>query len=141
MIKKIHHIAVAVKNLDEAVQLYENLFGVKASKIKDVPEQGIKAALIPIGDGGEIEFLEPIDPNSGVAKFLEGRGEGIHHICLEVDHIDQTLADIAAKGCQLIDKKARKGLAGQIGFLHPKSTKGVLIELAETEKNRTSENI
>ena len=132
MIKRVHHVAIAVKNLDEAVKLYENLFGVKASKVEVVPEQGVKSALIPIGDGGEIEFLEPIDPNGGVAKFLENKGEGIHHICLEVDNINQSLTELAEKGCQLIDKQGRKGLAGQIGFLHPKSTKGVLIELAET---------
>ena len=132
MIKKVHHVAIAVKNLDEAVKLYENLFGVKASKIENVPEQGVKAALIPIGDGSEIELLEPIDPNSGIAKFLESKGEGIHHICLEVDNIDQTLNTVAEKGCQLIDKKSRKGLTGQIGFLHPRSTKGVLIELVQT---------
>jgi len=135
MIKRVHHVAIAVRNLDEAVKLYENLFGVKASKVEVVPEQGVKAALIPIGDGGEIEFLEPVDPNGGVAKFLENKGEGIHHICLEVDNIDQTLTEIAEKGCQLIDKQGRKGLAGQIGFLHPKSTKGVLIELAETTEH------
>ena len=132
MIKKVHHVAIAVKNLDEALKLYETMFGVKASKIEVVPEQGVKAALIPIGDGGEIELLEPVDPNGGVAKFLESRGEGIHHICLEVDNIDQALNTVAERGCQLIDKKGRKGLAGQIGFLHTKSTKGVLIELAQT---------
>jgi len=132
MIKKVHHVAIAVKNLDEALKLYETMFDVKASKIEVVPEQGVKAALIPIGDGGEIELLEPVDPNGGVAKFLESRGEGIHHICLEVDNIDQALNTVAERGCQLIDKKGRKGLAGQIGFLHPKSTKGVLIELAQT---------
>jgi methylmalonyl-CoA/ethylmalonyl-CoA epimerase len=135
MIKKVHHVAIAVKNLDEAVKLYENLFDVKASKVEVLPEQGVKTALIPIGDDGEIEFLEPTDPHGGVAKFLKSRGEGIHHICFEVDHIDQTLTEIAEKGCQLIDKKGRKGLAGQIGFLHPKSTKGVLIELAETREH------
>ncbi|MFC1905738.1 methylmalonyl-CoA epimerase [Chloroflexota bacterium] len=132
MIKKVHHVAIAVKNIEEALKLYEEIFGIKACKITNVPEQGVKAALIPIGNGGEIEFLEPIDPNSGVAKFIENKGEGIHHICLEVDNIDQELNTIAGKGYQLIDKKGRKGLAGQIGFLHPKSTKGVLIELAQT---------
>jgi len=132
MIKKVHHVAIAVRKLDEALKVYENLFGVKASKIENVPEQGVKAALIPIGDGSEIEFLEPIDPNGGVAKFLESRGEGIHHICFEVDNIDQVLKTVAEKGCQLIDRKSRKGLAGQVGFLHPKSTKGVLIELVQT---------
>ncbi|MFH1639010.1 MAG: methylmalonyl-CoA epimerase [Chloroflexota bacterium] len=132
MIKRVHHVAIAVTNIDEALKLYENLFGVKVSKIEAVPEQGVKAAMITMGDGGEIEFLEPIDPNCGVAKFLENKGEGIHHICLEVDDIDKTLSSLAEKGCQLIDKKSRKGLAGQIAFLHPKSTEGVLIELAQT---------
>ncbi len=132
MIKKVHHIAIAVKNVDETAKLFEHLFNIKAGKVAIVPEQGVKAALIPIGEGGEIELLEPVDPSGGVAKFLENRGEGIHHICFEVDNIDETLADIAGKGYQLIDKKGRKGLAGQIGFLHPRSTKGVLIELAET---------
>jgi methylmalonyl-CoA epimerase len=132
MIKKVHHVAMVVRNLDEAIKLYENLFCVRPSKIETIPEQGVRAALIPIGDGGEIELLEPIDPNGGVAKFLEVKGEGIHHICFEVDDIDCTLNSVAEKGCKLIDKKSRKGLAGKIGFLHPKSTCGVLIELAET---------
>jgi methylmalonyl-CoA/ethylmalonyl-CoA epimerase len=134
MIKKIHHVAIAVRNLDKALNLYESLFGLKASKIETVPEQGVKTALIPVGDGSKIEFLEPIDPNGGVAKFLKSRGEGIHHICLEVDNIDQTLNTIAEKGCQLIDKESRKGPDGRIGFIHPKSTKGVLIELTQTNE-------
>lgn len=137
MIKKVHHVAIAVKNLEEVLKLYENLFGIKASKIETVPEQGVKTALISVGDGSEIEFLEPIDPNGGVAKFLESRGEGIHHICLEVDNIDQALDTLSQKGCQLIDKKSRNGLAGQIGFLHPRSTKGVLIELTQTNKENS----
>jgi len=131
MIKKVDHIAIAVKNLDEALKLYDNLFGVKASKIETIPQQGVKAALLPIGEGAEIELLEPIDPQSGVAKFIESRGEGIHHICLEVDNVDEELGSLANKGVQLIDKQGRPGLAGKVGFLHPKSTKGVLIELAE----------
>ena len=137
MIKKLHHVSIAVKNLDEALKLYEQLFDLKASKIEVVPEQGVKAALIPIGDGAEIEFIEPIDPTGGVAKFLESKGEGIHHICLEVDNIDQALNTISERGCQLIDKKSRNGLAGKIGFLHPKSTKGVLIELAQTDEEKS----
>ncbi len=135
MIKKVHHVAIAVRNLDEALKLYENLFGIKASKIETVPEQGVKAALIPIGDSTEIEFIEPIDPNGGVAKFLQSRGEGIHHICLEVDNVDQALNTISQRGGQLIDQKSRKGLGGRIGFVHPKSTKGVLIELTQADKN------
>lgn len=131
MIKRVHHVAIAVKNLDEALQLYDNLFGAKPSKIETLPQQGVKAALLPMAEGGEIELLEPIDPESGVAKFLESRGEGIHHICLEVENVDQELRTLADKGVQLIDKEGRPGLAGRVGFLHPKSTKGVLIELAQ----------
>jgi len=130
MIKRVDHIAIAVKSLDEALGVFESLFGLKPSHTETVPEQGVKAALIPIGDG-EIEFLEPIDPEGGVAKFIERRGEGIHHICLEVDNIDEELKSLAARGVELIDKQARKGLAGRIGFLHPRAAKGVLIELAQ----------
>ena len=130
MIKNFNHVAIAVKSLDESLSLFENLFGLKATKIETVPDQGVKAALIPIGSG-EIELLEPIDPNGGVAKFIATRGEGIHHICLEVDNTDKELQSLAGKGVQLIDKVGRKGLAGRVGFIHPKSTKGVLIELAQ----------
>jgi len=131
MIKKVHHVAIAVKNLDEALQLYDTLFGAKPSKIETVSQQGVKAALLPMAEGGEIELLEPIDPQSGVAKFLESRGEGIHHICFEVENIDQELCTLADKGAQLLDKQGRPGLAGKVGFIHPKSTKGVLIELVQ----------
>jgi methylmalonyl-CoA epimerase len=131
MIKKVHHVAIVVKNLDEALELYDNLFGIKPSKIEMIPQQGVKAALLPMAEGGEIELLEPIDAQSGIAKFLESRGEGIHHICFEVDNVDNELCTLADKGAQLIDKEGRLGLAGKVGFIHPKSTKGVLIELAQ----------
>jgi methylmalonyl-CoA epimerase len=131
MIKKVHHVAVVVKNLDEALELYDNLFGAKPSKIETIQQQGVKAALLPMAEGGEIELLEPIDPQSGVAKFLESRGEGIHHICFEVENVDQELCTLANKGAQLLDKQGRPGLAGKVGFIHPKSTKGVLIELVQ----------
>jgi methylmalonyl-CoA/ethylmalonyl-CoA epimerase len=130
MIKKVDHVAIAVRNLDEGLKTYENLLGIKPSHIEEVPDQGIKAAVIVVGDV-EIELIEPTNPDSGVAKFLEKKGEGIHHICLEVDDIDKELESLAAKGIDLIDKQGRKGLAGKIGFLHPRSTKGVLIELAQ----------
>jgi methylmalonyl-CoA/ethylmalonyl-CoA epimerase len=131
MIKRIHHVAIAVNNLDEALELYETLFDTKHSKIETLQQQGVKAALLPMAEGGEIELLEPIDPQSGVAKFLESRGEGIHHLCFEVENVDQELCTLADKGVQLIDSQGRLGLAGKVGFIHPKSTKGVLIELAQ----------
>ena len=130
MIKKVDHISIAVKNLEEGLKIYENLLGIKPSHVEEVPDQGIKAAMIQVGDV-EIEIIQPINPDSGVAKFLDKKGEGIHHICLEVDDVDRELESLAARGTELIDKKGRKGLAGKIGFLHPRSTNGVLIELAQ----------
>jgi len=131
MIKRVDHIAIVVKNLDEALQLYNNVFGVKPSKIETLEKEGVKAAILHMGEEGEIELLEPINPQGGVAKFLETRGEGIHHICLEVDNIERELKALADRGVQMLDKQSRPGLAGMIGFIHPKATKGVLYELAE----------
>ena len=130
MIKGLLHVAIAVKNLDEALAVWESVFGLKPSHIEEVPEQGAKAALIPVGDGA-IERLEPINPEGGVAKFIERKGEGIHHICLRVDNIDKELKSLAERGVELIDKVGRKGLAGRVGFLHPRAVKGVLVELAQ----------
>ena len=130
MIKKIHHVSVVVRNLEEALKLYEGLFGLRPEKIETLPEQGMRVALLPVG-GSEIELVEPVDPNSGVARFLESRGEGLHHICLEVDDIDRELEQLEKKGVQLIDKKGRPGLVGKVAFIHPKATRGVLIELAQ----------
>jgi len=129
-VRRIHHVAIAVRSIDETLKLLGELFDLKAERIEEVPDQGVKAALIPIGDA-ELELLEPTDPSGGVAKFLEKRGEGIHHICFEVEDVDRELERLAAKGVELIDKKGRKGLAGKIGFIHPRSVKGVLIELAQ----------
>jgi methylmalonyl-CoA/ethylmalonyl-CoA epimerase len=130
MIKKVDHVSIAVNNLDEGLKTFGNLLGIKPSHIEEVPDQGIKAAMIMVGDV-EIELIEPTKPDSGVAKFLEKKGEGIHHICFEVDDVDKELESLASKGVELIDKQGRKGLAGKIGFIHPRSTKGVLVELAQ----------
>ena len=131
MIKKVNHMAIAVNNLDEALELYNKLFGLKPEKVEIMTDQRVKAAILPVGEGSEIELIQPIDSDSGVAKFLEKRGEGIHHIAIEVDDIDQELKTLAEKGVDLIDKQARMGLAGRVAFLHPKATRGVLIELVQ----------
>ena len=131
MIKKVNHMAIAVNDLDDALNVYNQLFGLKPEKIETVTEQRVRAAIIPVGEGSEIEFIQPIDTESGVAKFLEKKGEGIHHIALEVDDIDEELKVLASKGVSLIDKEARMGLAGRVAFIHPKSTKGILIELVQ----------
>ena len=130
MIKRVDHIAIAVNSADDALSVFDNLFGLKADHIEELPDQGVKAAIVRVGDTN-IEFIEPTDPEGGVAKFIEKKGEGFHHICIEVDDIDEELRSLAARGVELIDKQARKGLAGRIGFLHPRATKGVLIELVQ----------
>ena len=130
MLKKIDHIAIAVSSVDDALKVFEQVFGLKCEHKEVIPDQKVKAATVRIGDTN-IEFIEPTDPESGVAKFMEKKGEGIHHICVEVADIDTELKALEAKGVALIDKQARKGLAGRIAFVHPKSTKGVLMELVQ----------
>ena len=131
MIKKIDHVAIAVKDLDDSLSFYDEILGLKPEKVEVVADQGVKAAIIPIGEGSEIELIQPINTTSGVAKFLEKKGEGIHHISLVVENVDEALKSLVAKGVELIDKEPRVGLAGRIAFLHPKSTKGILIELVQ----------
>ena len=130
MIKKVHHIGIAVRNLEESVALFENLLGVKPH-IEAVPSQNVNEAIFEVGEGMEIDLLEPTAPDSPVARFLESRGEGIHHVALEVDDIDDQLKLMDKKGFRLIDEEGREGAAGRIGFLHPKSVNGVLVELLQ----------
>jgi len=130
MIKKVHHIGIAVNNLKESVALFEKLLGVKAH-IEEAPCQRVTEAVFQVGEGIEIDLLEPMGPDSAVAKFLEKRGEGLHHIALEVDDIDAVLKEMEEKGVRLIDKEGREGVAGKIAFLHPKSVNGVLVELVQ----------
>jgi methylmalonyl-CoA epimerase len=130
LIKKVHHIGIAVNSLAESVPLFEKLLGVKAH-ITSAPCQRVSEALFKIGDGVEINLVEPTGPDSAVAKFLERRGEGLHHIALETDAIDADLKAMEGQGIQLVDRQGREGVAGRIGFLHPKSVHGVLVELVE----------
>ena len=130
MIQKIHHLAIAVKDLEEALRFYRDTLGLPVHEQAVREDQGVKAALLTIGES-EIELLEPLGPDTPVGRFLERRGEGIHHICLQTDDIDKELADLKANGVELIDQEPRQGLVGRICFLHPRSTKGVLVELAQ----------
>ena len=125
----IEHIGIAVKSIDEALPYYEETLGLKCYAIEEVVEQKVKTAFFKIGQT-KIELLEPTSEESPVAKFIEKRGEGIHHIAFAVDDVNQALNQVESKGVRLIDKQARSGAEGlQIGFLHPKSTMGVLTEL------------
>ena len=136
MIKKVHHVGIAVKDLGESAALFERLLGVKPH-IEEAPCQQVTEAVFEIGDGVEIDLVEPMGPESTVAKFLENRGEGLHHIAFEAADIGAELKAMEEKGVRLIDKEAREGVAGKIGFLHPKSVNGVLVELLQTgKKNR-----
>jgi len=131
MIKGVDHVAIAVNKLDEALQVYERALGLKVEKVKVVEQQKVKVALLRAGDS-KIELVEPTDAESGVAKFLEKRGEGIHHVALLVSDLEGHLEELKEKGIALIDEKPRIGMeGGKIAFLHPKSTRNVLIELVE----------
>ncbi len=132
MIRKVNHFAIVVHNIEEALQVYERALGLELAEVKEVPEQAVRIAFLPVGES-QIELVEPITAESGVARFLEKRGEGLHHICLEVDDIEAALQDLAAQGIRLIDEQPRQGAHGRVAFLHPKSAHGVLIELIEKE--------
>lgn len=131
-IKKIDHIAIVVENLDRALAVYRDALGMTVTDVREMPEQDVKMAFLPSGDS-EIELLEPLSTGSGIGKYLAKRGEGLHHICLEVDDIEATLAELKAKGSQLIDETPKQGAYGKIAFIHPKGAHGVLVELVERD--------
>jgi methylmalonyl-CoA/ethylmalonyl-CoA epimerase len=129
----LEHIGIAVNNLEEAVSYYESVFGLKCYKIEEVPDQKVRTAFLMVGQT-KIELLESTDPEGPIGKFIEKRGEGVHHIAFSVEGIEDHLAHAAASGIKLIDSVPRKGAEGlTIAFLHPKSTLGVLTELCENK--------
>ena len=128
-VSHIEHIGIAVNNLEEAIPYYEKLLGIPCYGIEEVTDQKVKTAFFQVGDT-KIELLEATAPDSPVGKFIEKRGAGLHHIAFAVDDVNQALQRAEQSGIQLIDKTGRKGAEGlNIGFLHPKSTLGVLTEL------------
>lgn len=127
-VRKLHHVAVAVHDIEAALGDYAAVLGLPKGEVVYLDSQKVYATLIAVGDC-ELELIQPADPQGGVAKFLEKRGEALHHICFQVDDVDKELAALAQQGLSLIDKKSRPGLAGMVGFLHPRSTRGVLTEL------------
>jgi methylmalonyl-CoA/ethylmalonyl-CoA epimerase len=128
-ISHIEHIGIAVKSLQEAIPYYEDVLGLKCYNIEEVADQKVRTAFFQVGQT-KIELLESTDPEGAIAKHIEKRGEGVQHVAFAVDSVNDALNEVAAKGVQLIDKQGRKGAEGMtIGFLHPKSTKGVLTEL------------
>ena len=133
MIKKIDHIGIAVNDIDEAVKLYTEALGLAVKDIEVVADQKVKTAIIQVGES-KIELLESTDPEGPIGKYIERRGEGMHHLALEVSDVQEALETLSKKGVPLIDEKPRKGVENtKMGFLHPKGTK-ILLELVQPGK-------
>lgn len=133
MVKKIDHIGIAVKNLEESLKFYENVLGLKSAGTEVVEEQKVRVAFLPTGDS-EVELLEATSEDSPVAKFIEKNGEGIQHVAYRVDDVEEAIAKMKELGMRMIDEKPRYGAGGaKIAFCHPKSTGGVLVELCQRD--------
>ena len=132
-VKKIDHIGIAVKNLDETMKFYADALGLKTISTEVVEDQKVRIAFIPVGDS-EVELIESTSPDGPVAKFIESRGEGLQHIAFRVENIEEALQELKNKGIRLIDEKPRKGAGGaMIAFVHPKATNGVLVEITQRD--------
>jgi methylmalonyl-CoA/ethylmalonyl-CoA epimerase len=130
-IKKIEHIGIAVKNLEDSIKFYEEILGLKCYSVEEIKDQNVKTAFFMVGQT-KIELLESTKENSAIAKFIDKKGEGIHHIAFEIDDLSGGLKEIEKKGISLIDKNPRRGAEGlNIAFLHPASSGGVLVELCQ----------
>jgi methylmalonyl-CoA/ethylmalonyl-CoA epimerase len=135
MLKKINHIAIAVNNLEEAAKFYQNVLGLTLSGVEVVTAQKTKVGFFKIGESN-IELVQPAEPDSPLVKFLETKGPGIHHICLEVDDVEAEVKAFLEKGATMVDQKPRPGAHHtKVAFVHPKSSSGVLIELCELPKD------
>ncbi|OQX63421.1 MAG: methylmalonyl-CoA epimerase [Anaerolinea sp. 4484_236] len=132
-ITKINHIAVAINDIDSSLTFWRDALGLELAELRDVPAESAQIAFLPIG-GTEVELVQPTTDDSGLAKYIEKRGQGLHHLCLETDDIEAMMAQLKEKGIQLINESPRMGADGKkYAFIHPKSTGGVLIELYQVE--------
>jgi len=134
MSHSIHHIAIVVRELDAALAFYQHALGLTLSERRVVPEEGVEIAVLPTGES-EIELLQPLSAEGGVAAFLEKRGEGLHHVCLRVDDIEAAMARLSAAGAQLLSEEPRVNVHGtRYVFVHPRTAHGVLLELYEVKR-------
>ncbi len=130
----VDHIGIAVHSIDEALNFWQKSLGIQCTRVEEVAEQKVKTAFLPVGDT-EIELLQATSDDSPVAKFIEKKGEGIHHLALRVDDLDAALAELKEQGMRLIDETPRYGAGGaRIAFIHPKATGGILLELSERQE-------
>ena len=127
---RVHHVAVVVRDLDAALSFYRDRLRLPLDVVMPIDTDGVRIAFLPVGESS-IELVEPTRSDTGVARFLESRGEGFHHVCLEVDDLAAELARLAAQGVELIDHAPRRGAEGPVAFIHPRSCHGVLVELIE----------
>jgi len=135
MFKKIDHLGIAVDDLEAAVKLYRDTLGLNYAGQEEVPEQKVTTAFFLLGESS-LELLEPTSPDSPVAKFIEKKGKGIHHIALRVDDVAEAIVELKKKGIRMIDEVPRSGAHGaKIAFIHPKSTPGVLVELCQRQED------
>jgi methylmalonyl-CoA epimerase len=134
--KRIDHIAIVVQDLDAALRVYRDALGLPLARVEEVAAEKVKVAFLPLPEGGgEVELVQPTAEDCGIARYLAKRGEGMHHICFEVDDIEAAVAEMASSGLQAIEEKPRSGSQGQkYIFIHPKTAHGVLIELYERPK-------
>lgn len=130
MIRKLHHVAVAVESVDAASRFYRDLLGLTVTRTMTLDDRGLKVALIQAGDT-EIELLEPTSADNTVKRFLERRGSGLHHICFQVDDIESAMKELAARGAEFVDDVPREGAVGLVAFMPPSVADGVLVELTQ----------
>lgn len=136
MLKKVDHIGIAVSSIDEALKFFRDALGLEVESVEEVADQKVKIAFLPVGET-HIELLEPTDPDSNVARFLEKKGEGIHHLAFKVEDIGLTLESLKSKDVPLIDQEPRVGAGNKkIAFMHPKGTHRVLMELCQDNNSR-----
>ncbi len=130
-VQYVDHVGAAVKDLDAAIKLFRDIFQIQPGEIKELPDQGVRATLLLVGQT-RLELLQPLSPESPVGRFLERRGEGLHHLAFHVDNVAEKLANLSDQGIDLIDREPREGLSGIIAFIHPRSVHGILTELVQT---------
>lgn len=127
---RVHHVALVVRDLASALAFYRDRLDLVVEVVREIPTDGVRIAFLTVGES-RIELVQPTDPSTGVARFLEARGEGFHHLCLEVRALGATLDRLAMQGIELIDARPRRGAEGPVAFIHPRSCHGVLTELIE----------
>lgn len=127
---RVHHVALIVRDLEAALGFYRDILGLQLETVMDIAHDRVRIAFLPVGES-KVELVQPTDGTTGVARFLEAKGEGFHHVCFEVPDLADTLTRLAIDGIELIDTAPRKGAEGPVAFLHPRSCHGVLVELIE----------